>query len=292
VSVKVQFFSDLHVDVAKIKPIVVRDDVDVVAVAGDTCQGIDNAFATLRRIVPERIPIVMVAGNHEFYRRSLPDEIMAGKTAAAKYRVTFLSDDSEVVAGIRFLGATLWTDYELFGAAKKAIAMNTARTGLNDHRMITWRKKPWSRFRPEEALLLHERSKHFLRERLAEVSVHPTVVLTHHAPHRGSVEARFDNDLLTAAFASADVINTLVGRSNDLSVDSSKDSSAGTKDPSANDAKDSRPDITIWNHGHIHSSSDYFVKSDYFVNGFRILANPHGYADENPGFNPSLVVEI
>jgi len=37
--VKIQFFSDLHVDVAPMKLIVVANDVDVVAVAGDVCQG-------------------------------------------------------------------------------------------------------------------------------------------------------------------------------------------------------------------------------------------------------------
>ena len=71
---KIQFFSDLHVDVAPIKPIVIPDDVDVVAVAGDVCQGVRNGFVALRKIVPEHIAIVMVAGNHEFYRHSWPDE--------------------------------------------------------------------------------------------------------------------------------------------------------------------------------------------------------------------------
>jgi Calcineurin-like phosphoesterase len=265
VCVRVQFFSDLHVDVAKIKPVVVHDDVDVVAVAGDTCQGVVNGFTALRRFVPERIPIVTIAGNHEFYRRSLPDEIATGKAAAADHNVSFLSDDAVVVAGIRFLGTTLWTDYRLFGAAKRAAAMNTARAGLNDHRVITWRKKPWERFRPEEALLLHERSRQFLRERLREAFDGPTVVLTHHAPHPASVEKRFENDLLTAAYAS------------DLSE---------LMERPGGDGKESGGRIEIWNHGHMHSSSDYLV------NDVRILANPHGYADENPSFDPSFVVEV
>ena len=48
------------------------DGVEVVIVAGDTCEGALRAFEHLRRIVPMHIPIVMVMGNHEYYRRFVP----------------------------------------------------------------------------------------------------------------------------------------------------------------------------------------------------------------------------
>src|SRR3954452_21162741 len=88
--VRIQFFSDLHVDIAATKPIVVRDDTDLVAVAGDTCEGGRNAFVALRRIVAEHIPIVTVFGNHEFYRRSLTDEIAEAKASAASFNIRYL----------------------------------------------------------------------------------------------------------------------------------------------------------------------------------------------------------
>lgn len=65
----IQIFSDLHLGVAAIKPITVMDGIHAVIVAGDTCEGALRAFEHLRRIVPLSIPIVMVMGNHEFYRR-------------------------------------------------------------------------------------------------------------------------------------------------------------------------------------------------------------------------------
>jgi Icc-related predicted phosphoesterase len=43
---------------------------------------------------------------------------------------------------------------------------------------------------------------------------------------------------------------------------------------------------TAWIHGHVHESFDYRVGAT------RVLCNPHGYASENPSFNPSLVVEV
>lgn len=263
-SVKVQFFSDLHVDVAIVKPIYVRDDVDLVVVAGDTCQGLQNAFAALRRIVPGHIPIVTIAGNHEFYRRSWTEEIAAGRSVAGRFGVTYLENDVALFAdgALRVIGCTLWTDYRIFGDANATAAMNAARVGMNDHRVISWRKKPWARFRPEEALLQHETSKRFLRDTLsAPFAGKLTIAVTHHAPHFQSVrEERYKSDLLTAAYVSdrTDLMTTA----------------------------DGRPVIDIWNHGHIHSSCDYVV------NGTRILSNPHGYGGENAAFAPELVVEL
>jgi len=66
---RIQIFSDLHCDVYPIKPITIVPGVDLVIVAGDVCEGVLRAFEHLRRIVPIDIPIVMVLGNHEFYRR-------------------------------------------------------------------------------------------------------------------------------------------------------------------------------------------------------------------------------
>ncbi|CCD94176.1 putative Metallophosphoesterase (fragment) (fragment) [Bradyrhizobium sp. ORS 375] len=68
-------FSDLHADMADIKPIPALPGVDVVVVAGDVGEGAVIGFARLREIVAEDVPIVMVMGNHEFYHRIYPDEL-------------------------------------------------------------------------------------------------------------------------------------------------------------------------------------------------------------------------
>ena len=254
---RVQIFSDLHTDVSPPPPIEIMDGVDAVVVAGDTCQGAHNALVALRRIVPEAIPIAMVMGNHEYYRRCLPEELAQAKELAPSFNVSLVENDSVVLGGaVRITGCSLWTDYRLFGANNAAAAMRTAQYGLNDHRLITWRKQPWERFRPEEALLLHASSKAFLEETLATPFAGPTVVVTHHGPQWLSVHPRYRADLLTAAFVS--------------------DLSALIMDFQPN----------LWVHGHVHSSFDYSVGQT------RVLCNPHGYWDENPDFDPALVVEI
>jgi Icc-related predicted phosphoesterase len=266
---KIQIFSDLHLDVAPLKPIAIGDGVDAVIVAGDTCEGVLRAVEHLRRIVPLAIPVVMVMGNHEYYRRCVPDELALAKAQAGSFNIHLLENDSIILgcdgtvlssgtisAGVRIAGATLWTDYAIFGAANVAGVMNACAGGMNDHRLIGWQKEPWLRFRPQEALLLHHRSRAFLEHTLAIPFDGPTVVVSHHAPHWDSVHPRFRSDPVTGAFVSD--LSSLIIRH--------------------------QPDL--WVHGHVHNSSDYRVGRT------RVIANPHGYGGENPAFNGQLVVEV
>jgi Icc-related predicted phosphoesterase len=253
---RAQVFSDLHSDFALPRPITVAPEIDVAIVAGDVCEGAEGAFACLRQIVPMQIPIVMVLGNHEFYRRRWSDEVAAARQCAPLYGVHLLENDTVILGDVRFVGGTLWTDYALFGDHTVAHAMDVAARGLNDHRRIAWTKQPWRRFRPQEALGLHRRSRVFIEAELGKPFTGATVVVTHHAPHTGSVHKRHRNDLLSAAFASD--LTTVI--------------------------ESGRPNL--WIHGHVHHSFDYRVSDT------RVICNPHGYWFENTAFDPALVVEV
>jgi Icc-related predicted phosphoesterase len=251
---KLQIFSDLHADVARPRPITVAPEVDAVIVAGDVCQGAENGFARLRQIVPMPVPIVIVMGNHEYYGRHFASELAAARQAAPLYGIYLLENDVVTLGGVRFIGCSMWTDYALFGDITRA--MQVAAHGLNDHRRIAWSKQPWSRFRPQEAWQLHQQSRAFIETMLAAPFDGDTVVVTHHAPHPGSIHSRYKSDLLTAAYVSD--LSALI--------------EAG------------RPDL--WVHGHVHESFDYSVGNT------RVVSNPHGYGTENPQFDPALVVEV
>jgi Icc-related predicted phosphoesterase len=254
---KIQIFSDLHLDVHPIKPITIMADVDLVIVAGDTCEGALRAFEHLRRIVPMHIPIIMVMGNHEYYRRFISHELTLARSHSGTFNIRLLECNTVVLgAGIRFVGATLWTDYRALGESNVAGVMNACATGMNDHRLIGWQKQPWLRFRPEEAALLHHQSKTYLAEVLATEFAGPTVAISHHAVLWDSVHPRFRSDPVTAAFVS--------------------DQSALIE----------AHQPTLWVHGHVHNSSDYRVGKT------RIVCNPHGYGSENPDFDGALVVEV
>jgi Icc-related predicted phosphoesterase len=253
---RLRIFSDLHADVRQSKLIEVTPDIDAVLIAGDVCEGAERSFQWLRQVVPMQIPIVATLGNHEFYGRVWHEEVAHARAAAPLYGIHLLDDNSVTFGGVRFIGATLWTDYALRGDGYVALAMHAARTSLLDHRRITWAKQPWQRFRPEHALSLHRESKAYIEAVLAEPFDGRSVVLTHHAPHPRSVHPRYANDLLSAAFVSNLTTTIEVGR----------------------------PDL--WVHGHVHDSFDYRVADT------RILCNPHGYGGENPAFDPSLIVEV
>ena len=259
---KVQIFSDLHGDVHPTKPITILPGVSLVIVAGDTCEGAIRAFEYLRRIVPLHVPIAMVLGNHEYYRRCVPDEIAAARLQAASFNIHLLENATVIFASgedersIRLVGATFWTDYLAFGEANQLGVMNACATGMNDHRLITWQKQPWRRFRPQEAALVHRESEAYVAGVLASRFDGPTVVVTHHAVHWNSVHPRFQSDPLTAAFVS--------------------DQSALIE----------RHQPTLWVHGHVHNSSDYRVGRT------RIICNPHGYSSENPAFEGAMAIEI
>jgi len=258
---KLQIFSDLHADFATPRSITIAPDVDAVVVAGDTCQGAHNALRTVRSMVPDNVVVMYSCGNHEYYRRCLPDELSLARSLAPCLNIHVLENDAIVLGGVRFVGCTLWTDYELFGPVNRQAAMRAAGDGLNDHRLITWRKQPWLRFRPEEALLLHTNSKGFLSTTLSTPFDGPTVVVSHHAPHWRSVHPRYRSDLLTAAFVS-DLSDLMTAYQ-----------------PS------------LWIHGHVHSSFDYHV-DDENKESTRVVCNPRGYGDENPQFDPALIVEV
>ena len=85
---RIQIFSDLHIDVRPIKKITIQDGVDLVIVAGDTCEGVLRAFEHLRRIVPMHIPIIMVMGNHEYYRRFVPNELELARSHGAAFNIS------------------------------------------------------------------------------------------------------------------------------------------------------------------------------------------------------------
>lgn len=285
---KIQIFSDLHADVNKPKPIVIGADVDVVAVAGDIMEGAENSFITLRTIVPEAIPIVMTMGNHEFYHRFFGEELELAKAIAPNFNIRLLENSSTLITNdtadkVIFYGASLWTDYRLFGDHNVGAAMHAARHGMNDHRLIGWKRRPWQRFRPQEAALLHARSRAFFSEALATMppdDASPVVFLNHHAPDSRSVAPRYAQDILTASFAS-NMLAELIGETT-----TEKLAEAASNVDATGAEGGAHPHVDLVIHGHVHNSADYCVGRT------RVICNPHGYGAENATFDPALIVEI
>jgi predicted phosphodiesterase len=240
-----------------------RIDVDLIVLAGDVHVG--DAAAAWAADLARRLdaPVVLIAGNHEHYAaprvpaRSMDCTLAAYRAAAASGgRLVFLERDTVEIAGVTVIGATLWSDFALFGADRVAAAMRYAAAAMNDFQLIEWR--PGVPFTPSHARAEFDQAKAFLEVALAKPRSGPVLVATHHTSSPCSVPARFRSDLLSAAFSSP--LDALVAESG----------------------------AALWVHGHTHDSFDYVI------GGTRVVCNPRGYAGHalNPWFDPALVIEI
>ncbi|MTW04185.1 metallophosphoesterase family protein [Pseudoduganella ginsengisoli] len=256
--------SDLHLEIRRGQPLgidLARSRPDAVVLAGDIDTGA-NAVPWAAQTFAG-LPVLYVAGNHEAYGHELYAVERALRDAcAATGNVHFLNCDQYVTGGVRFLGATLWTDFALFGEPEKNAAMRQAENVMTDYRRISVAtgEKPESRLlQAADTAQLHTAHKAWLQTRLAQAFDGKTVVITHMAPSIRSVAAKYATDLTSAAFASP--------------LDSLAE----------------KPDL--WIHGHMHDSYDYPVG-----NG-RVICNPCGYllrggANENAAFDAGLVVDL
>lgn len=275
---KIAVYSDLHLEFWRpgqgFGP-PVGLEADVVVLAGDISRPGTRAVQAATELFrsgqgqgphPE---LVLVPGNHEYYRCELAAERAAMQKAAQVAGVHLLDKACTVLHGVRFIGATLWTDYELpvkVGSqwlSRRERAMRVAGRSLNDHRFIDLETDEGRRtFLPQDALELHRQERAFILGQLQQPFDGPTVVVTHHLPRLESVVERYQADWLSPAFASR------------LPDDAFQVPS-------------------LWIHGHTHDSLDYRVGN------CRVVCNPAGYPRpmspnglENDRFDTALVVEL
>ncbi len=249
---KILVLSDLHNEFTVFEP--ARTDADVVVLAGDIDNG-DGGIVWAREAWPDG-KIIYVIGNHEYYGGDFAETLALLRRSAKEQNVLLLEDNEVVIDGVRFLGATLWTDFEFFGAENKEAAMSVGESRLNDFRLIRYGQD--GTFSPSDAVELHRKSLAWLTARLNEPFAGPTVVVTHHLPSIKSVPERFMDTPLSACFVSN--LDYLFGK------------------------------MKVWIHGHTHDNFDYVV------NGTRVVCNPRGYVTsrgaENADFDPSKIVEL
>ena len=278
---KLHILSDLHLEFCRFTP--PPTDAGVVILAGDIHVS-SHGFGWARAMFPQQ-EILYVAGNHEFYRYDWDGHLLAMRAEAKRHRIDFLEDDAVVIGGVRFLGTTLWTDFDFFGEQMRQSAMRACVQYLADFSQIHAKvadaglaaAMPAAGARaqadltgsthstsglltPAQVRARHLASRAWLEQQLATPFDGKTVVVTHHLPAQQSVAPRYLDNLSSAGFASR--LEYLMGRS------------------------------ALWVHGHTHDRFDYKIKKT------RVICNPRGYCSrdgarmENRAFDPGLVVEL
>jgi predicted phosphodiesterase len=251
---KIHILSDVHLEFSHFQP--PDTGADVVILAGDIGLHTDG-LQWARTAFPHQ-DVIYVSGNHEYYGAERLSMLARLREEAASLKIHFLENDSLVIPGsaVRFLGATLWTDFLLYGEpwANKLMRLGAGR--LNDFRKI---RNGEGAFTPEDSVLLFQESVAWLNARLNEPFSGKTVVVTHHLPSMLSVPLRFREEKLSACFASH--LDYLFGKA------------------------------ALWVHGHSHDNSDYLSQGTRVIcNPRGYVTERHGV--ENKQFIPDLVVEI
>lgn len=160
---------------------------DVCVVAGDFYPDLIRSVEALEAI-SKRMPVILVPGNRDFYRGPFRPDTKSKLLDVARRRaksignIHVLENESVVIGGITFIGATLWTD--LRGVTDPAVI-----APWNDFRKIF--VKPDQNFTPAHQTRAFLRSKAFIEAELKKPRAGPRVVVTHTIPHPAGRSLRF-----------------------------------------------------------------------------------------------------
>jgi predicted phosphodiesterase len=275
--------NDIHLELTRgwdLPAVADRPDFDVLVVAGDLIPRMERGVRWLADRVPDK-PSILVPGNHESYGTDVDRTVEKALEAAEGTKVHVLQNRAVKIFNVAFAGATLWTDFALYGDRRRA--MTIAGERMNDFKKI--RKKGYAeRFLPRDALARHKDSRAFIEGELRRPRGDgKLVVVSHHAPvpEPGLPATPFeaggtvsDEKMLDAAYRS--------------------DLTALMSPQPAGDGRDALRPADLWHFGHTHQSFDAVV------GGTRVVSNAKGYGPwppkertwENPAFDPHLVIEI
>lgn len=232
--------SDLHLEFDVLKD-AQSPDADVAILAGDIWTG-TKAIDWIKDQFT--IPVIYIAGNHEFYHTTRSVTLEKLKEKAKGTNIHFLEKEHVEIDGVTFFGATLWTDFELYGTPE--YSMREACTCMNDYFLI--KEDEVFSFGPRMALAEHKETLKALRELKETKNPEKLVVVTHHGPTRKSIHEDHLGSNLNPAYASnlEDVIKEISPQ--------------------------------YWVHGHVHDSKKYWHQNT------EVVMNCRGYYHFNYGY--------
>jgi predicted phosphodiesterase len=267
--VKIQLLSDLHLEVHPDYQPRPAPGADLLVLAGDIGSYQQGSLLTgedfgLERFSPLSgwpVPVLYVPGNHEYDNLDFDAAHARLREVCDRLGITWLERETLMLDGVRFIGTTLWTDFD-------ALAMQAPdTTGLLKQRDKAFRAANFylektGATRAGEPMLapqwreLGQQSQSWLREALAAPFDGTTVVVTHFAPSLLSADPRYGLRPGTAGFC--------------------------------NGLDELLPLAQFWLHGHLHCPQDYLSE------GCRVVANPLGYAvkGEQEGFSEQFTVSV
>ncbi len=255
---RLQLLSDLHLETETYEP-EPAPGAELLVLAGD----IDSTWAGLERFRDWPVPVLFVAGNHEFDGREITRAWPGLRERALQLGFTMLERQSAVIADaqgrrVRFVATTRWCDFDLFGASQRERAMRAATYFMQIMRS-TCHGMPFDAASVRTEALA---CRAWLSAELAQPpgEWEQTVVITHFAPSIRSADPRYGNQPGTASFCNAD--------------------------------DDLLRHADVWIHGHLHCRHDYSVP--HAAGATRVVCNARGHARQGAadGYNGQFTVDL
>ena len=257
---RIHLLSDLHLESEVFDPLP-APGAELLVLAGD----IDASWQALARFAGWPVPVLFVAGNHEFDGRELDQAWPALRAHCAALGITLLECESVVLAGddgrrIRFAGTVRWCDFELFGAPGSDAFARALRAG-GYFQQVMRATRGGAPFDAQAVRAEALACRDWLARTLAEAAEvdgvrrwDATVVVTHFAPSERSADPRYGRQPATASFCNAD--DALL------------------------------PLADLWLHGHLHCRHDYLVTRPG-GGATRVACQAHGLAakGESEGYD-------
>lgn len=269
----IQLLSDLHLEVHPHFVPQPAPGADLLVLAGDigsyqSGSLLADADFGLARFSPLRgwpTPVLFLPGNHEYDGLDFDATHARLRATCERLGMVWLERETVTLGGVRFVGTTLWTDFDALAPAPDTPGATLAqqlRARDKAFRAANYYLRKNSSLRAGMPMLAAELREHgllcqrWLRTALGKPHAGPTVVVTHFAPSLRSADPRYGLTPGTAGFCNA--LDDLL-----LQAD-------------------------LWLHGHLHAPSDYVH------NGCRVVANPLGYArkDEQSAFRPAATIVL
>lgn len=267
---KIQLLSDLHLEVHPHLRIAPAPGAELLVLAGDIGSyqagsqlPPDEDFG-LGRFSPLQgwpTPVLYVPGNHEYDGLDFDQTHARLRQTCERLGIHWLERETRVLGGIRFIGTTLWTDFDALvppdaDLGRQLQAREKALRAANFYLRKNTTLRGGEPQLAEQLTELGRSCQAWLREALAEPFKGPTVVITHFAPSLLSADPRYGLTPGTAGFCNA--LDELFEQAQ------------------------------WWLHGHLHCPQDYIAR------GCRVRANALGYAvkGEQEGFRPDLVIDL
>jgi Icc-related predicted phosphoesterase len=250
--VKIQIASDLHLEFSYI--VLDYTGTDILVLAGDIHSDIGKLKKYILAILKanKNIQIVLIAGNHECYSKTVPETIekmnrLFNEDKNISNRCHFLQDNFVIIHGIKFIGCTLWCNPPgiYWDEIKKEIS---DFSNIKNHNIM-------------DCISYFENSVKFIEENFA--SEYPLIIITHFPPSFSSINQIYSGFTELNHYFASDIEDTIL-----------------------------YTNPKIWIHGHTHHTFSYYIGNTKIICNPRGYSDEYNKHEENRIFDRKLVIDI